>query len=100
MVVFTAACKRDVVCSTAMIDGCVQNGRCRVALDLFRETQKEKVWPNEVTVVFVFSAYAQLGALELGRWIHSYIDKYRIRRNAFVGSVLVYMYKVRSKESV
>lgn len=47
---------------------------------------------NEVTVVCVLSACAQLGALELGRWIHSYIEKYDIEVNYFVGSALINMY--------
>jgi len=41
-----------------------------VALDLFRETQRAKVWPNEVTVVFVLSACAQLGALEMDPFVY------------------------------
>lgn len=92
MDVFAAACERDAVCWTAMIDGCVRNGRCSLALDLFREMQKEKIRGNEVTVVCVLSACAQLGALELGRWVDSYVHRYRIKRNAFVGSALVDMY--------
>ncbi|ONK56853.1 uncharacterized protein A4U43_C10F13780 [Asparagus officinalis] len=92
MAAFRAAFDKDTVCWTSIIDGCVRNGKYNLALDLFREMQKEKVRANEVTVVCVLSACAQLGALELGRWIESYINKYNITRNTFVCSALVDMY--------
>ncbi|KAH7685020.1 TPR-like protein [Dioscorea alata] len=83
---------KDTACWTAMINGLVENGMTSAALELFREMQGEKVPPNEVTVVCVLSACSQLGALELGRWIHSYVGRFGIKRNTYVGSTLVDMY--------
>ncbi|TXG55682.1 hypothetical protein EZV62_020938 [Acer yangbiense] len=83
---------KDTVCWTAMIDGLVRNGEMSRALDVFREMQWENVRPNEVTIVCVLSACSQMGALELGRWVHSYVGKYRIELNHFVGGALINMY--------
>ncbi|OVA00073.1 Pentatricopeptide repeat [Macleaya cordata] len=83
---------KDTVCWTAMINGLVHSGEMNKALDLFRKMQRENVRPNEVTIVCVLSACSQLGALELGKWVHSYVDKYKIKLNHFVGSALIGMY--------
>ncbi|XP_009781807.1 putative pentatricopeptide repeat-containing protein At5g59200, chloroplastic [Nicotiana sylvestris] len=89
---FRLVSTKDNVCWTAMIDGLARNGEMNNALELFREMQMEGVKPNEVTIVCVLSACAQLGALELGKWVHSYVEKYNIEVNHIVGSALVNMY--------
>lgn len=90
--VFTRLRAKDTVCWTAMIDGLVKNGEMNRALEVFREMQRKNVRPNEVTFVCILSACSQLGALELGRWIHSYMDKYNIECNYIVGGALINMY--------
>ncbi|KAK4482996.1 hypothetical protein RD792_010171 [Penstemon davidsonii] len=90
--IFDMVKAKDTVCWTAMIDGLVRNGKMNKALEYFRQMQREAVRANEVTVVCVLSACAQLGALELGKWIHSYIENYDIKINHFVGSALINMY--------
>ncbi|XP_044502109.1 putative pentatricopeptide repeat-containing protein At5g59200, chloroplastic [Mangifera indica] len=90
--VFNRVKVKDMVCWTAMIDGLIRNGEMSRALDVFREMQREKVRPNEVTIVCVLSACSQLGALELGKWVHAYMGKYRIKLNQFVGAALINMY--------
>ncbi|KAI3461786.1 hypothetical protein Pfo_018449 [Paulownia fortunei] len=90
--VFDLVKAKDTVCWTAMIDGLVRNGEMNKALEYFRQMQREGVRANEVTVVCVLSACAQLGALELGKWVHSYVEKYKIEVNHYVGSALINMY--------
>ncbi|KAF6157438.1 hypothetical protein GIB67_004376 [Kingdonia uniflora] len=90
--VFDGVLEKDTVCWTAMVDGFVRSGEMNKALEVFRKMQRENVRPNEYTIVCVLSACSQLGALELGRWVHSYVSKYRIKFNRFVGSALVCMY--------
>ncbi|KAJ7008797.1 hypothetical protein NC653_007455 [Populus alba x Populus x berolinensis] len=90
--VFDEMPERDVVCWTAMIDGLVRNGESNRALEVFRNMQREDVMPNEVTIVCVLSACSELGALQLGRWVHSYMDKHGIELNHFVGGALINMY--------
>ncbi|XP_074586111.1 putative pentatricopeptide repeat-containing protein At5g59200, chloroplastic [Curcuma longa] len=91
-VVFEGVRDKDTVCWTAMIDGCARNGRANVALELFRDMQRARVEPNELTLVCVLSACSQLGALQLGRWVHSYVGKHDMDLNAFTGNALIEMY--------
>ncbi|THF96694.1 hypothetical protein TEA_017375 [Camellia sinensis var. sinensis] len=90
--IFDGVQTKDTVCWTAMIDGFVRNGEMNKALELFRDMQREGMRPNEVTIVCVLSVCSQLGALGLGRWVHSYVGKYGIELNHFVGSALINMY--------
>ncbi|KAK9285330.1 hypothetical protein L1049_024521 [Liquidambar formosana] len=90
--VFDGMEERDVVCWNVMIDGYAQHGRPNKALVLFQQMLAAKVKPNEVTVLSVLSACGQLGALESGRWVHSYIENNRIQFNVHVGTALVDMY--------
>ncbi|KAL2239638.1 UNVERIFIED_CONTAM: putative pentatricopeptide repeat-containing protein, chloroplastic [Sesamum indicum] len=90
--IFDLVKAKDTVCWTAMIDGLVRNGEMSKALEYFRQMQREGVRANEFTIVCVLSACAQLGALELGKWVHSYVEKYDIEVNHFVGSALINMY--------
>lgn len=83
---------RDTVCWTAMIDGLVRNDEMSKALEYFRRMQKEGIRANEVTVVCILSACAHLGALDIGKWVHSYIEKHDLKVNHFVASALITMY--------
>lgn len=90
--IFSCVRTKDIVCWTAMIDGLVRNGEMNKAMEYFRKMQREGVRANEVTIVCVLSACAQLGALELGRWLHSYVEMHGIEVNHLVGSALINMY--------
>ncbi|KAJ6389621.1 hypothetical protein OIU77_027861 [Salix suchowensis] len=70
--------ERDHVSWTAMIDGYLRFNCYKEALMLFREMQTSKIKPDEFTMVSILTACAQLGALELGEWIRTYIDKNKI----------------------
>lgn len=84
--------ERDVVCWNVIIDGYVQHGRPSEALVLFRHLLSTNICPDGVTLVAVFSACGQLGALESGRWVHASMKSTRIRMNVHVGAALVDMY--------
>ncbi|MED6120232.1 hypothetical protein PIB30_019022 [Stylosanthes scabra] len=90
--------ERDVVCWNVMIDGYTQHGLPNEALLLFRKMLAEekrknsKVRPNEVTVLAVLSSCGQLGALESGRWVHSYIKNNGVQVNVQVATALIDMY--------
>ncbi|KAK7852995.1 pentatricopeptide repeat-containing protein eli1 [Quercus suber] len=91
-VLFEEMEERDVICWNVMIDGCAQNGMPNEAFIWFRKMLRARVKPNEVTVLSVLSACGQLGALESGRWLHSYIENNRIEINVHVGTALVDMH--------
>ncbi|GMH14818.1 hypothetical protein Nepgr_016659 [Nepenthes gracilis] len=83
---------KDVVCWNVMIDGFTQHGRPNKSLGLFRQMLEAGVMPNEVTVLSVLSACGQIGALELGRWLHSYLVNNGIQINVHLSTALVDMY--------
>ncbi|KAF3955727.1 hypothetical protein CMV_019083 [Castanea mollissima] len=91
-VLFEEMKERDIICWNVMIDGYAQNGMPNEAFILFRKMLRARVKPNEVTVLSVLSACGQLGVLESGRWLHSYIENNRIEINVHVGTALVDMY--------
>lgn len=91
-VLFEGLEERDVVCWNVMIDGYTQHARPNDALVLFRRMLTAKVKPTEITILSVLSACGQLGALELGRWVHSYIVNNGIQANVRVHTALIDMY--------
>jgi len=48
--------------------------------------------PDDVTLVGVLNSCANLGVLELGKWVHAYIDKNWIKADGYIGNALVDMY--------
>ncbi|OVA04555.1 Pentatricopeptide repeat [Macleaya cordata] len=91
---FERMTERDLVSWTAMIDGYVKNGQHDRSLKLFRQMQLAGIEASEVTLISILTACANLGALELGRWIHSYIKKsgFIIDKNLVLGTALIEMY--------
>ncbi|XP_017223796.1 pentatricopeptide repeat-containing protein At2g44880 [Daucus carota subsp. sativus] len=77
----------------AMIGGYCRNKESHEALQLFRELQAETLLePDNVTIVSVLPAVADLGALDLGCWIHNYVRKKELDKYANVCTALVDMY--------
>ncbi|KAJ6804122.1 pentatricopeptide repeat-containing protein, mitochondrial [Iris pallida] len=90
--VFDEMPERDLVPWNALLAGYVQCGRGKEALALFKEMQASRVKPNEITMITLLSLSAQLGALDMGTWVHRYIDKERFRLDVTLGTALVDMY--------
>ncbi|MQL96391.1 hypothetical protein Taro_029064 [Colocasia esculenta] len=67
--------KRDQVSWNVMIGGYSQMRGYKETLALFRQMQLSNVEPNEVTFLNILPACAHLGALDIGIWIHCYIDR-------------------------
>ncbi|KAK4271975.1 hypothetical protein QN277_020588 [Acacia crassicarpa] len=67
--------KRDVVTWNAMIAGYVLCSSHEQALELFEEMRKIGERPDEVTMLSLLSACAELGDLEMGKNIHRYISE-------------------------
>ena len=65
--------ERSVVSYSAMIAGYVRGNRFREALDLFRELFSRDIEPSDSCVMSVLCACANLGALNVGRWVYSYV---------------------------
>ncbi|XP_058086107.1 pentatricopeptide repeat-containing protein At1g08070, chloroplastic-like [Magnolia sinica] len=84
--------ERNVVSWNSMILGLVQQGEFKEALSVFRQMQGRGVKPDDVTLVGVLNSCSHIGALELGKWVHIYIDRNRIKADGFIGNALVDMY--------
>ncbi|XP_058107150.1 pentatricopeptide repeat-containing protein At4g21065-like [Magnolia sinica] len=84
--------ERNVVSWTSLISGYAQNGYFYETLSMFEDMRSAGVKPNDVTMVSVLSACANLGALGLGRRIHSFLEDNGFGLNLFVGSALIDMY--------
>lgn len=89
---FDEMLEKDVVPWNAIIGGYVQAKCSKEALALFHEMQASGVKPDEVTLVYCLSACSQLGALDVGIWIHHYIEKHKLYLNVALGTALVDMY--------
>ena len=83
---------KNVVSWNSMISGLAQKGEFKESLSMFRKMQRLGVKPDDVTLVAVLNSCANLGVLELGKWVHAYIDRYQIKADGFIGNALVDMY--------
>ncbi|KAF3453285.1 hypothetical protein FNV43_RR03725 [Rhamnella rubrinervis] len=84
--------EKNVRSWTLMIAGYVQCGKPKEAINLFREMEKAGISPNEVTVVAVLAACADLGDLYFGRRIHEYSRRNGFERNIRLSNTLIDMY--------
>ncbi|XP_048332594.2 pentatricopeptide repeat-containing protein At4g21065-like [Ziziphus jujuba] len=90
--VFEEMPKSDSVSWSAMIGGYARLGLSTEAVGLFRKMQIEGVRPDEITMVSVLSACADLGALELGKWVESYIEKEGIQKTVELCNAVIDMF--------
>ncbi|RZC78720.1 hypothetical protein C5167_002928 [Papaver somniferum] len=90
--VFDKMSERDTVTWNSIIAGYTQNGFSGEALNLFRDMQVHGSEPDEITMVSVLSACAHAGALELGKWVHAYLEKNNLDGKISVKTALVDMY--------
>lgn len=84
--------EKSVVPWNAIISGCVQAKHSKEALALFHEMQISEIEPDKVTMVNCLSACSQLGALDVGIWIHHYIERHNLSLDVALGTALVDMY--------
>ncbi|KGN58718.1 hypothetical protein Csa_001575 [Cucumis sativus] len=90
--IFSAMPEKDIVSWSTMIQGYAFNGLPQQALDLFFQMQSENLKPDCYTMVGVLSACATLGALDLGIWASSLMDRNEFLSNPVLGTALIDMY--------
>ncbi|XP_072998212.1 pentatricopeptide repeat-containing protein At5g48910-like [Typha latifolia] len=83
---------RNVVSWSAMITGYAQGENPKEALVLFEEMKELRLRPNWAALVSVLSACSQIGALDQGRQIHTYIKNKKMKVDSIIGSALIDMY--------
>ncbi|KAH7519290.1 hypothetical protein FEM48_Zijuj08G0020300 [Ziziphus jujuba var. spinosa] len=84
--------RRTLVSWVIMISGHAQNGHPKEALALFREMLSLDQKPNSAVLVSVLSACSQLGALDHGNWVYSYIQKEHLMIDSILSAALIDMY--------
>ncbi|CAO1948504.1 unnamed protein product [Urochloa humidicola] len=90
--VFQTMKQRDVVSWTTMVCGYVQGRQFTEAFIFFEEMKVAGIVTSEMALVSLLSACSQLGALDKGREIHTYIEEKNIKRDVFLESALADMY--------
>ncbi|CAK9164518.1 unnamed protein product [Ilex paraguariensis] len=90
--IFEEMPNKTIVSWTAMISGYTRIGCYADALDVFWKMQMVGVKPDWISLTTVLSACAQLGALEVGKWIHFYADKNGFLKKNCVCNALIEMY--------
>lgn len=89
---FDAMPGRTIVSWTALVSGYAAAGEFAGAVEAFRLMQVDGFEPDDVSIVAVLPACAQLGALELGRWVYAYCDRRGMLRKTYVRNALMEMY--------
>ncbi|XP_027913247.1 pentatricopeptide repeat-containing protein At2g20540-like [Vigna unguiculata] len=89
---FDEAPEKDRGIWGAMISGYVQNSCFKEGLYLFRLLQLTEVVPDESICVSILSACAHLGALDIGIWIHRYLNRAAVPLSIRLSTSLLDMY--------
>ncbi|KAM1516046.1 hypothetical protein ACFXTH_015065 [Malus domestica] len=90
--VFERIEQRNVVCWTSMIAGYAQSRSFKEAIKLFRGMQLDGVEADAAMVACVISACGHSGALDHGRWVHTYCERSVFYTNISVKNALIDMY--------
>uniref|UniRef100_A0ACD5WJZ4 Uncharacterized protein n=2 Tax=Avena sativa TaxID=4498 RepID=A0ACD5WJZ4_AVESA len=91
-VLFDEMPERNVISWSIVVDGYVRSGEPSEALELFQRMLRYGIRPDRVAAVGAVTACAQLGALEQGRWLHSYLEKKKVLFDVVVKTALIDMY--------
>lgn len=83
---------KDIVSWSSMIQGYAANGLPKEALELFYRMKEEGMEPDCYVMVGVLSSCARLGALEVGEWASSLMDRNEFLSNPILGTALIDMY--------
>lgn len=94
---FELMTEKNVISWTTLIAGYAQMDQPNEAITLFRRMQVENVKPDEIAMLAALSACAQLGAVELGEWIHNYIEQYGLNTIVPLNNALIDMYAKSGK---
>ncbi|CAL9003631.1 unnamed protein product [Prunus brigantina] len=89
---FDSVDNKDVMIWSALISAYAHANCTNQASDLFAQMKDSGVRPNQVTMVSLISLCAEVGALDLGKWVHSYINQQRMEVDVILRTALVDMY--------
>ncbi|XP_078180608.1 pentatricopeptide repeat-containing protein At2g42920, chloroplastic-like [Carex rostrata] len=84
--------ERSVATWSTMISGYARNGRDQEALALFSLMQSKGMEPNVNILVSLLGACANLGAIDQGICVHSYLEENNIEINPLMATAIIDMY--------
>lgn len=85
--------EKNLVSWNTILCGYSRNKQPHEALKLFHELQSETdLEADEVTIISILPAIADLGALDLGCWVHQYVKRKRLDKMTKVCTSLIDMY--------
>ncbi|KAI9128382.1 hypothetical protein K1719_001375 [Acacia pycnantha] len=90
--VFDSITDKDLTMWSALISVYAQTNCIDQAFDTFVQMTSCGIRPNEVTMSNLLLLCAKAGALEMGKWVHAYIDKQEIKVDMILETSLVDMY--------
>ncbi|CAL8127709.1 unnamed protein product [Prunus armeniaca] len=89
---FMKLTKKSLVSWNVMIAVYVNNSMPGEAVDLFLQLEVSGIEPDAVTIASVLPASGDLSALLLGKRIHEYVERKRLRPNLLLENALIDMY--------
>ncbi|PPR96453.1 hypothetical protein GOBAR_AA24217 [Gossypium barbadense] len=90
--VFDSVKDKDVMIWSAMIAAHAQTHCIDQAFDLFVKMMEYGLRPNQVTMTTMLSLCAETGALDMGKWIHTVIDRQAVEMDTILKTALLEMY--------
>ncbi|WOK99781.1 Pentatricopeptide repeat-containing protein [Canna indica] len=76
----------------SIISACVQVGRAGDALELFCQMNMFGHDPDAITIASLLSGCSQLGYLQFGKKLHSFVFRNNLEVDNFIGTALIDMY--------
>ncbi|XP_022719113.1 pentatricopeptide repeat-containing protein At3g12770-like [Durio zibethinus] len=90
--VFDTVKNGDVIFWSAMIAAYAQAHCIDQAFDLFVKMKDSGVRPNQVTMATILLLCAEVGALDMGKWVHTFIDRQVVETDKILKTALLEMY--------
>lgn len=84
--------EREINSWNALIAGYSHTGNWHESIKIFNDMHLDCVRPNHVTMAILMSASGHLGALEIARQLHGFLQKGCIQMNVYVFNSMVDMY--------
>ncbi|GFP96241.1 pentatricopeptide repeat-containing protein at4g21065 [Phtheirospermum japonicum] len=92
LAIFNQISNPTIFLYNTLISSLTQNNHTKIALSLYDQMQRSLVEPNEVTLVALITACAELDALGQGFWAHVYVIRNGLSLNRFIGTALISLY--------
>ncbi|KAK9994660.1 hypothetical protein SO802_024363 [Lithocarpus litseifolius] len=90
--IFMKLAKKSVVSWNVMMAVYVKNLMPAEAVNLYLQMEKNRIEPDAVTIASILPACGDLSALSLGRRMHEYVERKKLRPNLLLENALVDMY--------